>query len=214
MAPVVAKRRGSKTRHLGRERQSRRPVSAREERRRLAYQWLRRGVPRAEVARRLGVSWAAVDKWEKHRNALGPNSWKEKPRRGAVPKLTTAQKARLREILVKGAESYGYPTHPWTLKRLAEVIRTEFGVRYSLSGVWRALRAPGFSAQVPRKRALARDDRYMRKWVRATWPEIYRWARRRRATPVFVREAGRQTTPNVRRACAPEGGRPRSRVKG
>ena len=189
-------------------------MSAREERRRLAYRWLRRGVPRAEVARRLGVSWAAVDKWEKRRKAQGPNSWKEKSHPGAIPKLTAAQKARLKEILEKGAESYGYPTNLWTLKRLAEVIRKEFGARYSLSGVWRALRALGFSAQVPLKRALERDDRYIRKWVRETWPGIYRYARRRRATVVFVDEAGSQTTPNVRRTWAPEGWRPQLRVKG
>ncbi len=189
-------------------------MSAPEERRRLAYQWLRRGVPRAEVARRLGVSWAAVDKWEKRRQAQGPNSWKEKRHPGPVPKLTAAQKARLKEILEQGAEAYGYPTNLWSLKRLAEVIRKEFRARYSLSGVWRALRALGFSAQVPLKRALERDDRYIRQRVRKTWPEIYRHARRRRATLVFGDEAGSQTTPNVRRTWAPEGWRPQLRVKG
>lgn len=189
-------------------------MSAREERRRLAYQWLGRGIPRAEVARRLSVSWAAVDKWEKRRRVLGPNSWKEKSHPGAVPKLTSVQRARLKEILEKGAQAYGYPNNLWTLKRLAEVIRKEFGVRYSLSGVWRALRALGFSAQVPLKRSLERDERYIRQWARKAWPEIYRYARRQRATLVFVDEAGSQTTPNVRRTWAPEGWRPQLRVKG
>ncbi len=189
-------------------------MTAREERRRLAYRWLRKGLPRAEVARRLDVSWAAVDKWEKRRLSEGPNSWRERPHPGAVPKLTAAQKARLKSILLEGALARGYPTKLWTLKRVAEVIRKEFGVRYTLSGVWRVLRALGFSAQVPLTRALERNDRYIRQWVRKTWPEIYRHSRWTGATLLFVDEAGVQTSPNVRRDWAEEGSRPVLRVKG
>ena len=210
----MAHRRGRSRRSQGGGKSVRPRVTDREERRRLAYRWLRRGVPRAEVARHLKVSWAAVDKWEKRRLAEGPNSWREKRHPGAVPKLTAAQKTRLKEILLRGARAYGYPTDLWTLKRLAGVIRKEFGARYSLSGVWRALRALGFSAQVPLKRALERDDRYIRRWVRTIWPEIYRHARRTGATLLFVDEAGSQTTPNVRRTWAPEGWRPQLRIKG
>ena len=189
-------------------------MSDREERRRLAYRWLRRGVSRAEVARRFEVSWAAVHQWEKRRLAQGPNSWREKRHPGAVAKLTAVQRACLKKILLEGARAYGYPTDLWTLKRLAEVIRKEFGARYSLSGVWRVLRAPGFSAQVPLTRAPERNDRYIRRWVRTIWPEIYRHAGSTGATLLFVDEAGSQTTPNLRRTWAPEGWRPRLKVKG
>jgi transposase len=151
------------------------------------------GISKAEVARRLEVSWTAVDKWDKRRVAEGPNSWREKRHPGASPKLNSAQKTCLQKILLEGARAYGYPTDLWTLKRLAEVIRKEFGVRYTLSGVWRVLRALGFSAQVPLTRALERDERYIRQWVRKQWPEILEEARRKRATIVFADEAGVQT---------------------
>ena len=111
----------------------------------MAYRWLRRGVPRAEVARHLKVSWAAVDKWEKRRLAEGPNPWREKSHPGVVPKLTAAQKTHVKETLLRGTRAYGYPTDLWTLKRLAGAIRKEFGARYSLFGVWRAVRALGLS---------------------------------------------------------------------
>ena len=189
-------------------------MTARGERRRLAYRWLRKGLPKAEVARRLEVSWAAVDKWDKRRLAEGPNSWRERHHPGAVPKLTIAQKARLKAILLEGALAGGYPTKHWTLKRVAEVIRKEFGVRYTLSGVWRVLRAPGLSAQVPLTRALERNDRYIRQWVKKTWPEIYRHSRWMGATLLLVDETGVQTSPNVRRDWAEEGSRPVLRVKG
>lgn len=189
-------------------------MTGKEERRRLGYRWLRRGISKAEVARRLEVSWTAVDKWDKRRVAEGPNSWREKRHPGASPKLNSAQKTRLQKILLEGARAYGYPTDLWTLKRLAEVIRKEFGVRYTLSGVWRVLRALGFSAQVPLTRALERDERYIRQWVRKQWPEILEEAGRKRATIVFADEAGVQTSPLVRRDWARRGSRPVLRVKG
>jgi transposase len=151
-------------------------VTGREERRRLAYRWLRRGLTKAEVARRLEVSWTAVNQWDKRRRTEGPNSWREKRHPGAVPKLTLEQKTRLKAILLQGARAYGYPTDLWTLKRTAEVIRKEWKVRYSVAGVWRVLRALGLSAQVPLKRALERNERYIRHWVRAVWPSLLREA--------------------------------------
>ena len=49
-------------------------MSAREERRRLAYRWLQRGVPKSEIARRLEVSWQTVNAWSQRLRSEGPNS--------------------------------------------------------------------------------------------------------------------------------------------
>ena len=190
-----------------------RKVSAREERRRLGFRLLRRGVPKATVARQLGVTYLTVLHWAKRRQEHGPNSWRDLPHRGADPKLTAAQKKRLVALLTHGAKARGYPTDLWTLKRVAEVIRKEFGVEYTLSGVWRVLRALGFSAQVPLTRALERDETYIRWWVRKTWPEIFRTAEESGATIVFADESGIQTLPNVRRHWARTGTRPVMRAR-
>lgn len=56
------------------------------------------------------------------------------------------QKKKLLEILLKGAQSQGYETGPWTLKRTAQVIEEEFREKYTESGVWRLLRDLGSSA--------------------------------------------------------------------
>jgi transposase len=109
---------------------------------------------------------------------------------------------------VAGARARGYPTDLWTLKRVAEVIREEFGYRYSLPGIWSVLRDLGFSAQVPLRRALERDEPYIQNWVRSTWPSIFRQALETCATLVFVDESGIQTTPNVQRSWARTGTRP------
>ena len=152
--------------------------------------------------------------WEKRWKAEGPDSWRDHRHPGGVPKLSASQRRQLVGVLARGPRAYGYSTDLWTLKRVAEVMRKEYGVEYTLSGVWRVLRALGFSAQVPLTRALERDDDYIRHWVRTKWPEIYRHVVETNATLVFIDEAGAQTTPNVRRSWAVEGSRPVLRCLG
>ena len=188
-------------------------MSAREERRRLAYRWLRRGISKAEVARRLEVSWTAVQKWEKRRLADGPNSWREHKHPGPPRRLTAEQRKKLRKLLLEGARAHGYETDLWTLKRMAQAIQDEFGVEYTESGAWRLLRDMGFSAQIPLPRALERDERYIRQWVREEWPRIQARARRTGATILFLDESCQQSFPNVRRTWAPEGSRPEMRYR-
>ncbi len=188
-------------------------MSAREERRRLAYRWLSRGISKAEVARRLEVSWTAVQKWEKRRLADGPNSWREHKHPGPHRRLTAEQRNKLRKLLLEGARAHGYETDLWTLKRMAQAIKDEFGVEYTESGAWRLLRDMGFSAQVPLPRAPERDERYIRQWVREEWPKIQTRARRTGATILFLDESCQQSFPNVRRTWAPEGSRPEMRYR-
>lgn len=186
-------------------------MSAREERRRLAYHWLRRGVSKAEIARRLEVSWVTVNNWRKRLLSQGPGSWREKKHPGPTRRLTERQRKKLLDILLKGAQSRGYETDLWTLKRTAQVIEEEFGEKYTESGVWRLLQEMGFSAQVPLPRALERDEEYIRKWTEEEWPKIQARARRTGATLLFLDESCMQSRPNVRRTWAPEGSRPEMR---
>lgn len=164
-------------------------------------------VPKAAIARQLGVSYVSVWHWEKRWRTEGPDSWREHEHPGSTRRLSPKQQRALLALLKKGARAYGYATDLWTLKRVAEVIRREYGVAYTLSGVWRVLRALGLSAQVPLTIALERDEEYIRRWVRVQWPALAEDARRRRVTVVFVDESGVQTTPNVRRSWAQVGAR-------
>lgn len=192
----------------------RRPVSAREERRRLAYRLFVKHVPKATIARTLGVSYVTVWRWEQRWRSEGPDSWREHEHPGSERRLSPRQQKALLTILKKGARARGYPTDLWTLKRVAEVIRKEYEVEYTLSGIWRVLRALGLSAQVPQLRSLERNERYIAEWVEHRWPEIFRHAQASHATLVFVDESGIQTNPNVRRSWAREGARPVLRTLG
>lgn len=201
---VVSKRRNRTPRPV---------ITAAEERRRLAFLWLRRGVPKAEIARTLEVSYQSVYRWEFRQRALGPDAWRGRLHPGPARRLSAEQRKKLQKILLRGAQAHGYETDFWTLKRMAEVIEDEFGVSYTESGTWRLLRDMGFSAQVPLPRALERNEAYIRHWIGEEWPRIQARARRTGATLLFLDESCQQSFPNVRRTCAPEGSRPELRFR-
>jgi transposase len=109
-------------------------------RRHRAIALLARGLSMKQAARRVGVSVVSVWKWKKAVAADGPEALGAKPVPGRPRKLTEAQIQRLRRLLRKRAKAYGYPDDAWTLKRVAELIRREFGAQYHPGHVWRLLR--------------------------------------------------------------------------
>ena len=119
-------------------------ISEREWKRRKGYELLSKGVRNADLARTLEVSWNTVGRWAKRMNNGDNSSWKDVKPPGKPSKLSGKQRQELLKILVKGALAKGYPTDLWTLKRVAEVIRQEFGVEYNVTHVWRVLRDTDF----------------------------------------------------------------------
>lgn len=128
-------------------------------------------VPQAEVARRLGVSPAAVCKWNARRKTQPAAAWKRRPQ-GKPPKLTARHKAQLRRALKKGAQAHGFLNELWTLPRIAAVLETTCGVRLHPGHVWRVLGALGWSVQKPERRAFQRDEAAIAHWKRHTWPAL------------------------------------------
>ena len=67
---------------------------------------------------------------------------------GRPPKLTARQRKKLIARLEHGPP---YNKHGlWTTKEVRELIRKEFGIKYTQGYVWELLRAVGFSIQRPR----------------------------------------------------------------
>lgn len=57
--------------------------------------------------------------------------------------------------------------------RARRVIAETFGVIYAdSSGVWRLLKAMGWSVQVPARRAVERNEGAIAAWIEQTWPQI------------------------------------------
>jgi transposase len=73
--------------------------------------------------------------------------------------LSAGQQEQLKTVLLRGAGAAGYSTELWMLRRIGEVIRKRFEVRYSQVGVRALLRhGLGWSWQKPEHRALQRDE--------------------------------------------------------
>ena len=143
-----------------------------EKRRRRAIELLKQGLSLSAIARRLRSSVSSVHRWAGAWKEGGNSGLASRPTPGRPRKLTERERERLPRILLQGAKACGFPNELWTLKRIAAVIRREFGVQYHPSHLWRVLQACGWSCQVPDRRAIQRDEEAIARWKRHTWPAI------------------------------------------
>ena len=91
-----------------------------------------------------------------------------------VPRLTLEQLRLLPEFLWHGPEAYGLPGQHWTSKRIAAIIREEFGVSYSASQVSRLLKQLGWNPRTSVTRAIHRDEAAIERWRLESWPALKR----------------------------------------
>ncbi|MGH7255405.1 MAG: IS630 family transposase [Nitrospirales bacterium] len=149
-----------------------------ERRRRQAIQLLKAGTNLSAVARAVGASVSSVFRWADAYRTQGMKGLRPRLTPGRPPNLSPAQKKRLVTLLLKGPLAAGYRTDLWTLKRVTQLIRQQFGVTYHPSHVWKLLTGLGWSCQKPERRALQRDEPTIARWKRERWPHI----KKRRAT--------------------------------
>lgn len=144
-----------------------------EERRRQAIEMVEReGLSQSEAARRLKVDGRTVRKWMAWHRGRGTRGVASRPTPGRPSRLGVRESKKLERILLDGARAAGFSTDLWTCPRVAQVIRREFGVRYHVDHIVRLLRKLGWSPQKPEARALERDEKKIRRWVRESWPRI------------------------------------------
>src|ERR671917_1089672 len=124
------------------------------------------------IAQALGVTEGAVSQWLKRAREGGPEALRVRIPPGPIPKLTAEQQAQLPALLAHGAEAYGFLGDVWTTKRVAALIKQEFGIRYHPAHVSRLLRAVGWSPQKPIRRATQRDEAAIARWTTERWPAL------------------------------------------
>lgn len=131
-----------------------------------------KGCSQAQVVRTLEVSRQSASRWHASWLTGGATALAGAGRTGRKTKLTESELRCLESILLTGAPAQGYETNLWTLKRIAQVIRREFGVTYHAGHVWKVLRQLGWSCQRPEQKARERNEEVIRHWVRSRWPRI------------------------------------------
>jgi transposase len=149
-----------------------RPVDWREGRRLRAWELKRQGWTQHAIAGALGVTPGAVSQWVTRAKAGGVEALRRRPAPGPTPKLTAEQRAQLPALLARGAEAFGFRGEVWSGGRVATVIKRAFGVRYHPNHVGKLLRAAGWSAQRPIRRATQRDEAAIAAWHAERWPAL------------------------------------------
>src|SRR3954454_11344697 len=146
---------------------------ARRERLRLAAaEWIEEGASDREVAARFRVTRMSANRWRRALAAGGRPALASKGPGGARCKLSRAQLDELAALLDAGPAVWGWADQCWTLPRIAEVVRTRFGVDYTLAGLDLLLHRLGWSVRVPARHAAERNEERITVWREATWPEI------------------------------------------
>jgi transposase len=146
-----------------------------EERRLAAGRLLRAGRRSpAEIAREVGVHRSSVTRWKQQLAGGGLGALRRRRVPGRPSRLTAAAWRQLLRTLRRGAVAAGFDTGRWTSRRIAAVVERRFGGRYHARSLGRALRAGGWSRQLPLPQARERDDALVAAWLRRDWPRIKR----------------------------------------
>jgi transposase len=143
-----------------------------EARRRLAVQRVSEGWTRAEVAAFLGVHPETVAEWVRAYTANGGKALAAKPHPGRTPFLTADQEKQVLGWLTESPTKYGFRTDLWTAKRVAELIRTKFDVKFHPNYLREWLTKRNHTPQKPARRAKQRKPEAIAEWLKKDWPRI------------------------------------------
>jgi transposase len=153
---------------------NRSPTNWKEARRLQAWHLKQQGWSQRRIAEALGVSEGAVSQWMTRARDGGLTALQHRSPPGAARRLTGEQLARLPALLQRGPTSYRFRGDVWTRRRIAVVIRLEFGVTYHPTHVGRLCKAIRWSPQKPVRRARQRDEAAITHWRNDIWPALKR----------------------------------------
>ena len=131
------------------------------------------GVETTQIACELRVTTKSVYQWRRAWIAGGPQALASKGPGGSTCRLSPVQLDTLRAALDAGPAVYGWDEDQrWTLARVTALIGRLFHVRYTLRGTSYLLHRLGFSPQVPKHRAVERDEKAITAWRTETWVKV------------------------------------------
>ena len=131
-----------------------------------------RGEGISEIAQDLRVTPGSVRRWRRAWQSGGTGALRSK---GPVSRerLNPQQWVRLEAELRKGPLAHGFANDQrWTLGRIKTLIGKLFHVGYTVEGTSKLMRRHGWSAQVPVRQAIERDEQAVAVWKAEVWPDI------------------------------------------
>jgi transposase len=146
------------------QQQSRRQRDAKQRDRYRAVLLALEGHAAPAIARTLGRSRAFVQRWVYAYRDQGLEAIAPKRQTGRPPNLPPAKEIPFKErFLAEPTEADGVCT--LRAKEAQRILREEFGVEYTLGGVYDLLHRLGFSCLAPRPRHRKNDPEQMRQWL-------------------------------------------------
>jgi transposase len=110
-------------------------------------------------------------RWRQRWRAGGHDALVSKGPGGSRCRLDETRLGRLADALEEGPAAHGFGADQrWTLARVSDLIARLFHVRYTLRGTANILYRLGWSVQVPKHRAVERDEPAIMTWRREAWP--------------------------------------------
>lgn len=161
------------------------------------------------IIRGTGLCPTTIYKWIAKYGAGGMAALDPTKARGAAPKLTAAQQAKVREWVVgKDPRQYGLDFGLWTRNLVGRLILERFGVALGATSVGALLARLEITPQKPLRRAYQRDPAAVADWKTRRYPEIRRRAAREGAEIIFWDEAGFRLDDQVGRTWGARGRTP------
>jgi len=174
----------------------------------------KKGKKVADIAIDFGVSNRAVYYWINTYKKKGLRGLNKRKAPGASRKLSFEEIAHLLRLLKKTADHYGFETPLWNCKKIQQLIRDKLNIVIDVSNVWRLLKKLKLSPQKPKRQAVEKDEKEVKRWIKEEWPKIMAHARRWQAMLYFLDESGVSLNPVLGKTWAPKGKTPTVKVTG
>lgn len=127
--------------------------------------------------------------------------------------LTEGQERELQRLLVdKTPDQLKFPFALWTRKAVQELIGRKYGIDMPIRTVGEYLSRWGFTPQKPVKKAREQKPEAVDTWLKETYPEIAKRAKKEKAEIYWGDETGIQNEANRARGYSPRGTSPVIRV--
>jgi len=167
------------------------------------------GEAASEVMRSLGLSRTAIYPWLRKFEDQGWAGLVERIAQGPEPKLDEKQRQQVRRwILGKDPRQYGFDFALWTRRIVQALLQEKLGIELGLTAVGRLLAGLNITPQKPLRRAYERDPKAVAHWLKETYPQLKRRAKRMGAKIFFLDEAGFQSDPPLGRTYGLKGQTP------
>lgn len=118
------------------------------------------GMTAPEICKIVRRNDQTVRLWIKRFNAEGIAGLYDEPRPGAPPRVTSAYRERLQDVVRQRPRALGQPYSLWTLPRLADFMAEESGIRVSVRTVGRILAAYDIVLSRPQHSVTSPDPEY------------------------------------------------------